>query len=168
MLIHSERTPPRGKQAPPIQPRRTRPHAVRPHSPPPPSPQRLTTLLQHTAERPTQERCVSAIAAVAVGAKKAFADYFDPVYALMRHLLGQTASEMLPLRARAMECVGLMCLAVGRDRCSHVLQEVVHVAMAGLPLDAPELREYTFGFFGQARASPPPPPPPPPDRKSAG
>ncbi|EOD25312.1 hypothetical protein EMIHUDRAFT_469192 [Emiliania huxleyi CCMP1516] len=89
--------------------------------------ERLTTLLQHTAERPTQERCVSAIAAVAVGAKKAFADYFDPVYALMRHLLGQTASEMLPLRARAMECVGLMCLAVGRDRCSHVLQEVAEL-----------------------------------------
>jgi len=110
---------------------------------------RLTTLLQQSQERQTQERAVSAIAAVAVGSKADFAPYFDGVYALMRHLLTQSASDMLVLRARAMECVGLMCLAVGRAACGHVLSEAVGIAMGGLQIEAPELREYTFGFFAQ-------------------
>ena len=42
-----------------------------------------------------------------------------------------------------------MNLAVGRSHCEPVLHECTASALAGLQLELPELREYTYGFFGQ-------------------
>ena len=81
---------------------------------------RLSDLLQH-GSRKTQEMCVSAIASVAMAAAEQFTPYFAQVYGLMRLLLAQTGEPELLLRARAMECVGLMNLAVGRAHCDPVL-----------------------------------------------
>ena len=44
-----------------------------------------------------------------------FRPYFEGVYSLMRVLLQQSGEAELQLRARAMECTGLMNLAVGRE-----------------------------------------------------
>ena len=68
----------------------------------------------------------------------------------MRVLLQLSAGEReLVLRARAMECVGHMNLAVGRAHCEGALHELTACALQGLTLDAPELREATHGFFAQ-------------------
>ena len=56
----------------------------------------------------------------------------------------QTGAAELTLRARAMECIGLMNLAVGREVCEPVLAEVTAAALEGLQLDLPELREYSY------------------------
>ena len=66
-------------------------------------------------------------------------------------LCAQGDSELL-LRARAMECIGIMNLAVGRTVCEPCIEEVTRAAIEGLALDLPELREYTCA----ATASSPP------------
>ena len=111
---------------------------------------RLTELLRCSSRR-TQEMSVSAIASVAMAAEREFAPYYGGVYEMMRTLLQQTGESELLLRAHAMECVGLMNLAVGRAHCeaAGVLPECTALAMQGLQLDLPELREYTYGFFAQ-------------------
>ena len=104
--------------------------------------ERLTSLLQNST-RETQEMAISALASVAMAAGTKFQPYFQTVYGLMRMLLTVTSEAELPLRARAMECIGLMNLAVGREVCEPIIQEVTMAALAGLQLDLPELREYT-------------------------
>lgn len=104
--------------------------------------ERLTQLLRDST-RETQEMAISALASVAMAAGEQFRPHFETVYSLMRVLLHQTGEAELNLRARAMECIGLMNLAVGREVCEPVLQEVTMAALAGLQLDLPELREYT-------------------------
>ena len=47
----------------------------------------------------------------------------------MRVLLQQTGEAELLLRARAMECVGLMFLAVGRECCGSVIEECTSFAL---------------------------------------
>ena len=84
-----------------------------------------------------------------MAASDKFTPYFGPIYSLMRVLLGQTGEQELLLRARAMECVGLMNLAVGRAHCEPVLAECTELALGGLELALPELKEYTYGFFAQ-------------------
>ena len=116
--------------------------------------ERLTQLLRDST-RETQEMAISALASVAMAAGEQFRPYFVPVYSLMKVLLHQTGEAELNLRARSMECIGLMNLAVGREVCEPVLQEVTMAALQGLQLDLPELREYTY-----VRAPLPPPPRP--------
>ena len=84
-----------------------------------------------------------------MAAGEQFRPYFETVYGYMRVLLHQTGDAELLLRARAMECIGLMNLAVGRAHCEPVLHECTAAAISGLELDLPELREYTYGFFAQ-------------------
>ena len=67
----------------------------------------------------------------------------------MRTLLQQTGDAELKLRSRAMECVGHMIEAVGREQCEDAVRESTAFALSGLQLGLPELREYTFGFFAQ-------------------
>jgi len=110
--------------------------------------ERLTALLRDST-RATQEMAISALAAVAMSAGKQFRPYFETIYSLVRVLLHQTGAGELTLRARALECIGLMNLAVGREVCEPVLPEVTAAALEGLQLDLPELREYTYGFFAQ-------------------
>ena len=92
---------------------------------------------------------ISALASVALAAGSQFTPYYETVFGFMRVLLQQTGEQELLLRARALECVGLMNLAVGRTVCEPVLHECTASALAGLALELPELREYTYGFFGQ-------------------
>ncbi len=109
---------------------------------------RLTEMLQSSG-RKVQEMCLSALASVAMAAADKFTPYFEGVYSLVRVLLTVTGEKELLLRARAMECLGHMNLAVGRQVCEKVLPEVTQAALAGLELDEAELREYTYGFFAQ-------------------
>lgn len=104
--------------------------------------ERLTQLLRNSS-RATQEMAISALASVAMAASSKFEPYFQAVYDLIRVLLHQTGESELPLRARAMECIGHMNLAVGRAVCEPVIHEVTTAALGGLQLDHPELREYT-------------------------
>jgi hypothetical protein len=109
--------------------------------------ERLTALLRDST-RATQEMAISALAAVAMSAGKQFRPYFETIYSLVRVLLHQTGAGELTLRARALECIGLMNLAVGREVCEPVLPEVTAAALEGLQLDLPELREYTCAALG--------------------
>ena len=104
---------------------------------------RLCALLR-AAPRDTQEICVSAIASVALASEARFTPFFAPTYELMRTLLQQTGDAELKLRSRAMECVGHMIEAVGREQCEDAVRES-GVCAQWAPAWLPELREYTFG-----------------------
>ena len=82
-----------------------------------------------------------------MAASDKFTPYFGPIYSLMRVLLGQPGEQELLLRARAMECVGLMNLAVGRAHCEPVLAECTELALCGLELALPELTIEGVGTF---------------------
>ena len=109
--------------------------------------ERLTHMLQ-TSRHETQQMAISALASVALAAGSQFTPYYETVFGFMRVLLQQTGEQELLLRARALECVGLMNLAVGRTVCEPCFTSATS-ALAWLALELPELREYTYGFFGQ-------------------
>ena len=77
--------------------------------------EKLTQLLQNSSSD-TQQMAISALASVALAAGTKFRPHFARVFAFMRVLLHQTGDEALLLRARAMECIGVMNLAVGREQ----------------------------------------------------
>lgn len=60
----------------------------------------------------------------------------------------QVNQEDLQLRARATECIGLIAIAVGRQKFNPFLDGVMKLAIAGLKFESAELKEYTFQFFG--------------------
>ena len=103
--------------------------------------ERLTHLMQNS-RRETQMMAITALASVAMAAGEQFRPFYAQIYAYMRVLMHQTGDNELLLRARAMECVGVMNLAVGREHCESVLHECTNCALAGLDLELPELKEY--------------------------
>ena len=110
--------------------------------------ERLTQLLQNSGHE-TQQSAISAIASVALAAGPEFRPYYSHVFGFMRVLMQQTGEQEVLLRARAMELLGVMNLAVGRAHCEATLPECTSAALAGLSLDVPELKDSTYGFFGQ-------------------
>ncbi|KAK8966711.1 hypothetical protein KSP40_PGU008851 [Platanthera guangdongensis] len=98
-------------------------------------------------QRNLQETCMSAIGSVAVAADKAFIPYAEKVLELMKSFLVLTNDEDLRSRARATELVGIVSLAVGRERMESILPPYFEAALSGFALEYSELREYTHGFF---------------------
>jgi hypothetical protein len=94
-----------------------------------------------------KDMAIAAIAATAVAAEEHFLPYFEHVLNLMRPLMRMTEEEELPMRGRAMECVGHMAIAVGRAPFEPYVMECMEVAVNGMQLGCNELDEYTFAFF---------------------
>ncbi|GAA0166650.1 transporter [Lithospermum erythrorhizon] len=107
---------------------------------------RLLGALQ-ISSRKLQETCMSAIGSVASAAEQAFVPYAERVLELMKVFMILNNDEDLCSRARATELVGIVAMAVGRERMEPVLPPYIEAAIAGFGLDYSELREYTHGFF---------------------
>ncbi|MCL7048765.1 hypothetical protein MKW94_029874 [Papaver nudicaule] len=107
---------------------------------------RLLAALQNSP-RNLQETCMSAIGSVAVAAEQAFIPYAEKVLELMKIFMVLSRDEDLCSRARATELVGIVAMAVGRQRMEPILPPFIEAAISGFALDFSELREYTHGFF---------------------
>ncbi|ERN00947.1 importin-4 isoform X1 [Amborella trichopoda] len=107
---------------------------------------RLLEALQNNS-RNLQETCMSAIGSVAAAAEQAFIPYAEKVLEMMKNFLVLIQDEDLRARARAIELVGIVAMAVGRARMEPILPPFIEAAISGFTLDFSELREYTHGFF---------------------
>ncbi|KAI7835878.1 hypothetical protein COHA_010225 [Chlorella ohadii] len=102
---------------------------------------KLLALLQR-GRRNVQEAALTAIAAVADTAEEYFIKYYDSCMPLMTSILTHASGkEMQLLRAKALECVSLVGLAVGKERFGNdakgVMQYMQQVQAAGIDNDDP-------------------------------
>lgn len=102
---------------------------------------KLLALLQR-GRRNVQEGALTALAAVADTAEEYFIKYYETCMPLMTSILTHASGkEQQLLRAKALECVSLVGLAVGKERFGNdakgVMQYMQQVQAAGLDSDDP-------------------------------
>ncbi|XP_077237749.1 uncharacterized protein LOC143879304 isoform X2 [Tasmannia lanceolata] len=77
-----------------------------------------------------KEVALTALTAIADSAKSAFIDYYDAVMPYLKTILCNTTDHKARmLRAKSMECIGVIGLAVGKDKFVQDAKEVMAVLM---------------------------------------
>ncbi|BDA40930.1 Importin-5 [Coccomyxa sp. Obi] len=112
---------------------------------------KLLGLLQQ-GQKLVQEGALTAMASVADCAKDNFVKYYDQVMPLLRHILSNATDKSHSLlRAKALECISLVGMAVGREQfrqdAHHVMQFMQ--TLQAQPADADD---QTGGYMLQAGA----------------
>ncbi|GKY94826.1 hypothetical protein MPSEU_000447800 [Mayamaea pseudoterrestris] len=108
---------------------------------------KLAAMLEATTKRSVQEMTVAALAATAVAAEEEFAPYVQGVANLMTTLMQITDSNLHSLRGRALECMGHMAIAVGRDHFRPYFTPTMQCAFGGLQMNSTELQEFSYAVF---------------------
>ncbi|GJJ16311.1 hypothetical protein Clacol_010608 [Clathrus columnatus] len=107
---------------------------------------RLLAMLQPTSRGWVQEQAVTTLAMVADVSEDTFRSYYSSIMPLMLNVLRNAhGPEHHKLRCKAMECAGLIAIAVGRDTFRQDSQEFVnlliqlqnYLLMSRLPQDGP-------------------------------
>ena len=90
---------------------------------------KLLQMLQG-GHRMVQESALTALASVADNAQTAFAKYYSTVLPFLKQILvGAAGKEHRMLRAKAMECISLVGMAVGKERFAKDAREVMDMLM---------------------------------------
>ncbi|GFR44315.1 hypothetical protein Agub_g5527 [Astrephomene gubernaculifera] len=102
---------------------------------------KLLNLLQHGAKL-VQEGALTALASVADSSQELFNKYYDTVMPLLTQILTTAnAKELRLMRAKALECISLVGMAVGKDRfradARNVMGYMQQVQAAGMEADDP-------------------------------
>eukprot|EP00568_Trieres_chinensis_P003331 CAMPEP_0183297598 /NCGR_PEP_ID=MMETSP0160_2-20130417/4834_1 /TAXON_ID=2839 ORGANISM="Odontella Sinensis, Strain Grunow 1884" /NCGR_SAMPLE_ID=MMETSP0160_2 /ASSEMBLY_ACC=CAM_ASM_000250 /LENGTH=1086 /DNA_ID=CAMNT_0025459447 /DNA_START=174 /DNA_END=3434 /DNA_ORIENTATION=+ len=108
---------------------------------------KLAAMLESTTKRSVQEMAVAALAATAVAAEEEFAPYVGGVASLMTKLMALNEERMHTLRGRALECMGHMAIAVGRETFRPYFSETMRCACEGLTIDSTDLHEFAYAVF---------------------
>jgi len=108
---------------------------------------RLLTLAQ-SPRLSIREMAFSALASTAAAAEGTFAPYAHDVVGVLAVPLQLSEERYFTLRGRALECLGHVAIAVGKDGFAPYLPLGMASAEQSLHLDAPELHEFTYAFFG--------------------
>jgi importin-4 len=108
---------------------------------------KLAAMLESTNKRSVQEMAVAALAATAVAAEEEFTPYVGGVATLMTKCMGLTEERLYSLRGRALECMGHMAIAVGRDTFRPYFQVTMECACEGLTRDSTDLHEFAYAVF---------------------
>eukprot|EP00536_Pseudo-nitzschia_multiseries_P014497 jgi/Psemu1/262211/estExt_Genewise1Plus.C_7140005 len=124
---------------------RLEPDAVRPLLDP--LVKKLAGMLESTDKRSVQEMAVAALAATAVAAEEEFTPYIGGVANLMVKLMSLTDEKMFSLRGRALECMGHMAIAVGRETFRPYYQMTMECAHECIKSESTELHEFAFAVF---------------------
>jgi len=124
---------------------RLEPEAVRPLLDP--LVKKLAAMLEGSNKRSVQEMAVAALAATAVAAEEEFTPYVGGVAALMSKCMTLTDENMFSLRGRALECMGHMAIAVGRETFRPYFQVTMECACDGLTRDSTDLHEFAYAVF---------------------
>jgi hypothetical protein len=105
----------------------------------------LTKLLNllRTGRRYVQEQSLSAISAVADCAEHLFQKYYDAIMPFLKEILDKANGKQdRMLRARAIECVSLIGVAVGKEKfgkdAQEVMQLLIRTQQGGLENDDPQ------------------------------
>jgi hypothetical protein len=108
---------------------------------------KLAAMLEATTKRSVQEMAVAALAATAVAAEEEFTPYVPGVATLMTKCMAVTEERLYSLRGRALECMGHMAIAVGRDTFRPYFQATMECACEGLTRDSTDLHEFAYAVF---------------------
>lgn len=108
---------------------------------------KLAAMLESTTKRSVQEMAVAALAATAVAAEEEFTPYVPGVATLMTKCMALTEEKLFSLRGRALECMGHMAIAVGRDTFRPYFQATMECACEGLTRDSTDLHEFAYAVF---------------------
>jgi len=108
---------------------------------------KLAAMLEGSDKRSVQEMAVAALAATAVAAEEEFTPYVGGVAALMTKCMTLSDENMFSLRGRALECMGHMAIAVGRETFRPYFQETMASACEGLTRDSTDLHEFAYAVF---------------------
>jgi importin-4 len=90
---------------------------------------------------------VAALAATAVAAEIEFVPYVPGVAALMTNLMQLRDPHLFSLRGRALECMGHIAIAVGRDYFQPYFAATMQCAMEGLSTESTDLQEFAYAVF---------------------
>mmetsp|Transcript_13102 Transcript_13102/g.31597 ORF Transcript_13102/g.31597 Transcript_13102/m.31597 type:complete len:1068 (-) Transcript_13102:113-3316(-) len=108
---------------------------------------KLAQMLEVSTKRSVQEMAVAALAATAVAAEEEFSPYVEGVANLMTRLMQLQDPNLFSLRGRALECMGHMAIAVGRDTFRPYFPQTMQSAMEGLATDSTDLQEFAYAVF---------------------
>ncbi|KAL7577307.1 hypothetical protein ACA910_002046 [Epithemia clementina (nom. ined.)] len=111
---------------------------------------KLASMLEVTTKRSVQEMAVAALAATAVAAEEEFTPYVQGVASLMEKLIILQDPNLYSLRGRALECMGHMAIAVGRDTFRPYFEATMRSALEGLTLtpdSSTDLQEFAYAVF---------------------
>ena len=108
---------------------------------------KLAHMLEVSNKRSVQEMAVAALAATAVAAEEEFGPYVQGVANLMTKLMVLEDPNLFSLRGRALECMGHMAIAVGRDTFRPFFPATMQSAMQGLTTDSTDLQEFAYAVF---------------------
>jgi hypothetical protein len=108
---------------------------------------KLAAMLEGSNKRSVQEMAVAALAATAVAAEEEFTPYVGGVASLMSKCMALTDENMFSLRGRALECMGHMAIAVGRETFRPYFQVTMECACDGLTRDSTDLHEFAYAVF---------------------
>ena len=99
-------------------------------------------------DRKAQEVAIAGISAAANAAGKFFEPYFNQFIVMMKQLMEAEGSDILVMKSRATECVGIIAFAVGKQVFAPYVQPFMQLAFANLQKNnTSEFKEYTFMFF---------------------
>lgn len=91
---------------------------------------------------------VEAIGSAALSANAKFLDYFEIFYPRILHMMSLTSgTEELLIRGNATSTMGSIAEAVGKDVFRPYVEETMKLAMEGLNIDSPKLKEQSFYYF---------------------
>jgi len=108
---------------------------------------KLAAMLEGSTKRSVQEMAVAALAATAVAAEEEFTPYVGGVAALMTKCMALTDENLFSLRGRALECMGHMAIAVGRETFRPYFQVTMECACEGLTRESTDLHEFAYAVF---------------------
>lgn len=108
---------------------------------------KLASMLEATTKRSVQEMTVAALAATAVAAEEEFAPYVPGVASLMAKLMQLKDEKAFSLRGRALECMGHIAIAVGKETFRPYFQSTMQCACEGLTFESTDLHEFAYAAF---------------------
>ena len=108
---------------------------------------KLAAMLESSTKRSVQEMAVAALAATAVAAEEEFTPYVGGVAALMTKCMALTNEHLFSLHGRALECMGHMAIAVGRETFRPYFQVTMECACEGLTRESTDLHEFAYAVF---------------------
>eukprot|EP00548_Thalassiothrix_antarctica_P007158 CAMPEP_0194130202 /NCGR_PEP_ID=MMETSP0152-20130528/1294_1 /TAXON_ID=1049557 /ORGANISM="Thalassiothrix antarctica, Strain L6-D1" /LENGTH=1074 /DNA_ID=CAMNT_0038824635 /DNA_START=111 /DNA_END=3335 /DNA_ORIENTATION=+ len=124
---------------------RLEPEAVRPLLDP--LVRKLAAMLEATTKRAVQEMAVAALAATAVAAEAEFTPYIGGIATLMNKFMGLQEEHLYSLRGRALECMGHMAIAVGKQTFRPYFTGTMQCACEGLATESTDLHEFAYAVF---------------------
>lgn len=108
---------------------------------------KLASMLETSTKRSVQEMTIAALAATAVAAESEFTPYVQGVAGLMAKMMELKDEKTYSLRGRALECMGHIAIAVGKDAFRPYFAPTMQCACEGLALESTDLHEFAYAAF---------------------